>query len=109
MIEDDPLMREDLDEDVLIFIVATVGAVHDETPKATGPEIEVVKCIGEAVRPPPTLQMLRLAPSLPDERTRRSEDTGRDDFAFAHVFLFICRHSSLLRFDLFGFDRLVSC
>jgi len=55
--------------------------MHDETPNAAGPELEIVSGRGEAVRPPPLREMFWLGPGGKDQRARRIELARANDRA----------------------------
>src|SRR5262249_19635115 len=75
----DALRRHDLFEGDAVLGAAGVGAVHDETPNATRPEIETGGGRGEAERFPPLRQMLWIGPGGEDQRPRRVEFARADD------------------------------
>src|SRR2546425_11648936 len=61
VLDHDALRRQNLDEHALVEKDGAVGTVHRIAPGRARPEIELVECVGEAVRAPPLGQVLRLA------------------------------------------------
>jgi hypothetical protein len=58
----DALGRNNFIEGNAVLIVATVGSVHDEAPHAARTKVIGMRRGGEAVRPPPLREMLRVGP-----------------------------------------------
>lgn len=86
MLKDDPLRFHDLDKDALILIVHAIGAVHDEAPEATRPQVERVKSVRKALRPPPMLQVFRVSPRSEHHLARHIQDTRGNDFTIRGCF-----------------------
>src|SRR5882724_5976596 len=70
----------DLNIDNFIFVVSTIRTVHDESPDAARSHINFMHRVREPVWPPPLSQVFWIGPNLPDEFTRRIEETRGDDF-----------------------------
>src|SRR5262245_51590142 len=79
-----------------VLVVAAIGSVHDETPHSTHTHVEGAGRGGEADRSPPLRQMLRIAPGLEYQATRRIKDACCDDgFGIAiEVDAISCGHAS---------------
>src|SRR4029077_7010254 len=78
---DDALGRHDLFEGDAVLIVASGGAVHDEAPDATRPELEARRRGGKTVRSPPLRQMLCVGPQRKHQLARRVKLADADDRA----------------------------
>lgn len=56
-----------LDKDAFILEVDAIGAVHEEAPDAARPQVELVKSVREALRPPPMRRVIRIGPRFEHE------------------------------------------
>src|SRR5205823_7132440 len=69
----------DLVERDAIFVIASIGAMHDESPDAAGPHIEGTGRGGEAVRAPPLRQVFWIGPGFEHKLARCVELAHPDD------------------------------
>src|SRR5262245_21611666 len=76
---DDALGRNNLIEGNAVLIVATIRPVHDKAPHAARTKIMGMRRGGEAVRPPPLREMLRVCPYREHQCARRVEHARADD------------------------------
>jgi len=53
MFDDDLALGLKLSKDAFVWVVLSIGAVHDELPLAANLELENLEGVGKALRPPP--------------------------------------------------------
>ena len=85
VVQDDALRRENFREVFLHLVVRAVGAVHGETPGATGPQIKFVKGVAEALGSPPVDEMVGIAECLKHEFAWRGKYAAADDSEFSRA------------------------
>src|SRR6266436_1487470 len=89
MIVNESLWFEHLDVDNFIFVVSTIGAVHDESPDAARFHFNLMNRVRKTVWSPPLRQMFGIGPNFPHKFTRRIEE-ARDNYfsicCFSHTF-----------------------
>jgi len=79
MVEDDPLRDHDFNKNLIVLVIGAVGAVHHEAPVSAGPQVELLEGVGEARRPPPPGETLRVAEGLEHVLPRCVEHARGDD------------------------------
>ena len=107
---DQTLGLDHLGEDDLVLIVASVRAVHDETPHAAGRHRHFMACGGEAARSPPLHHLLGVGPGREHQRAWGIKQTAENNFpvrggalgGLVHAEILPSRALNMLRYCVFS-------